>query len=141
MYDQSFRWPPQNLPFSFFSLQARCPAFLILTLWWGSCGIFCVPEIATSPVAKDVPLVRAAQTPPDSALRGHCNRNRKWNAASVARPRTSVSTSPPRLPSSSSRTSRIFFAFFSGQELLPQSSLRTAAKDAKKISPFFTTLH
>src|SRR5258708_4212255 len=79
MYDQSFKWPPQNLPFSFFSLQARCPAFLILTLWCGSCGAFCapavcVPEVVTSLVAKDVPLIRAAQTPPDSALRGHCNR-------------------------------------------------------------------
>ena len=31
-----FKWPPQNLPFSFFSLHARCPAFLVLTLWWGS---------------------------------------------------------------------------------------------------------
>jgi hypothetical protein len=34
--------PPQNLPFSFFSLQERCPGFLIFALWLGSCGIVLV---------------------------------------------------------------------------------------------------
>src|SRR6202158_1273605 len=75
LYNHILKCPPQNLPFSFFSLQARCPAFLILTLWLGSCGIFCEAELVTSLVAKGRTLVRAAETPPDSALRGHCNVN------------------------------------------------------------------
>jgi len=53
------RCPPQNLPFSFFSLQARCPGFLIFTLWLGSCGGVCVPEVTV--VAKRFTLVQAAQ--------------------------------------------------------------------------------
>ena len=36
--EPAFKWPPQNFPLSFFSLQARGPVFLILTLWLGSCG-------------------------------------------------------------------------------------------------------
>src|SRR5208283_114557 len=49
--NQRFRCPPQNLPFSFFSLHERCPGFLILTLWLGSCGIVFVTAVAVSPEA------------------------------------------------------------------------------------------
>jgi hypothetical protein len=37
-------------------LQARWPGFLILTLWWGSCGIVLVTAVAVSPEAIQSPV-------------------------------------------------------------------------------------